>query len=364
MTRAGIVGMGLWTPDVVRKNDAWPESFALEFRRQTEGRKKQDFTHIEKAGAARPYDELYEKHAGPHDADPFKGAFERRVAPADLPTAECDARAVAQALKDARLEARDIDLVLSSALVPDRIIPSNGPAIQHLAGCSKAAGVGVEAACSSALVQLELAAALVESGRARHVLCVQSHQIARALPLHLPFSPIFGDGSAAFVVGPVREDRGVTRVLRGGEGALAGAVTWNYPGRPSTDWWRDAQGGVQPGSDDPGGARYIARNVVAFAVDTIRELCEAAEMPLDAVAAIAMIQPLIWYQPAVAEGLGVASERVPSSYPRFAHLGAAGVVANLLEARQRGLLHDGAPVVLYAHGAGLTRYAALIHWGR
>jgi 3-oxoacyl-[acyl-carrier-protein] synthase-3 len=364
MTRAGIVGMGLWTPETVRTNDAWPEAFVLEFRRHSEGRKNQDFTHIEKKGAARPYDDLYEKHAGPHDSDPFKGAVERRVSPGDLPTAECDARAVAQALKDARLEARDVDLVLSSALVPDRIIPSNGPAIQHLTGSVNAAGIGVEAACSSALAQLELAAALVESGRARHVLCVQSHQIARALPLHLPFSPIFGDGSAAFVVGPVAEGRGVTRVLRGGEGALAGAVTWNYPGRPSTDWWRDAAGGVQPGSDDPSGARYIARNVVAFAVDTIKALGQMAEMPLDAVAAVAMIQPLIWYQPAIAEGLGLPSSRVPSSYARFAHLGAAGVVANLLEARERGLLHDGAPVVLYAHGAGLTRYAALVTWGR
>lgn len=362
MTRAGIIGMGLWTPERVRKNDAWPEAFVREFRRHTEGRKNQDFTHIEKKSEARPYDDLYDKHAGPYDSDPFKGAIERRVAPDDLPTAECDARAVALALKDARLEPRDVDLVLSSALVPDRIIPSNGPAIQHLAGCSNAAGVGVEAACSSALVQLELAAALVESGRARHVLCVQSHQIARALPLHLPFSPIFGDGSGAFVIGPVREGRGVAQILRAGEGALAGAVTWNYPGRPSTDWWRDVQGGVQPGSDDPNGARYIARNVVAFAVDTIRELCEKARVPLDAVAAIAMIQPLIWYQPAVAEGLGVAGSRVPSSYARFAHLGAAGVVANLIEARRRGLLHDGAPVVLYAHGAGLTRYAALVHW--
>jgi 3-oxoacyl-[acyl-carrier-protein] synthase-3 len=87
-------------------------------------------------------------------------------------------------------------------------------------------------------------------------------------------------------------------------------------------------------------------------------------MPVDAIAALATIQPLVWYTAAVAEGLGISPDRVPSTYRRFAHIGGAGVVANLLEARERGLLHSGAPVVLYAHGAGITRYASLLRWHR
>jgi 3-oxoacyl-[acyl-carrier-protein] synthase-3 len=83
---------------------------------------------------------------------------------------------------------------------------------------------------------------------------------------------------------------------------------------------------------------------------------------MDTVAAIAMIQPLAWYQGAVADGLGIPKERVPTTYSAYAHLGGAGVIANLLEAKRRGLLFDGAPVILYAHGAGVTQYAALLRW--
>jgi 3-oxoacyl-[acyl-carrier-protein] synthase-3 len=362
MTSAGIVGLGLWAPEEIRTNDAWPASFVQGFRDQRDARRARDFTHIEGSSAERPYDDLFKKHALRYDSDPFKGATNRRVTSNDIPTAECDARAGARALEDARIEPRDVDLVLSSALVADRLVPSNGPAIQALLKCPDVPGIGVEASCSSALTHLDLAIGLVESGRARHVLCVQSHHIGRINDLELPFSPIFGDASSAFVVGPVRPGFGVQRLIRGGDGTLIDAVTHQYKRTPNARWWLDAEGPIHPGSGDPQGARLIAQNVLAYAIDTIRALCAATATPADAVASFAMIQPMVWYQPAVADGLGLPAERFPSTYSTYAHLGPAGVVANLLEARRLGQLHSGANVVLYAHGAGLTRYAALLRW--
>ena len=178
MVRAAIVGMGLWIPETVRHNDVWPESFVRAFREQREGRRRQDFTHIERTSTDRPFDELFARHAGPHENDPFKGATRRHVADPNVPTVEGDARASRAALADAGVEARDIDLVLSSALVQDALVPSNGPAIQDLVGCVRAPGIGVEGYCSSSLAQFDLAAGLIESGRAKFVLCVQSHQIS------------------------------------------------------------------------------------------------------------------------------------------------------------------------------------------
>lgn len=358
--RAGIVGMGLWAPDAVRRNDAWPPSFSEAFLEHQRLRRTQDFTVLE--GDDRPYDHLYRRHATTHEADPFKGATERRVADPAVPVVEGDAEAARRALIDARVDPREIDLVVSSALVTDRIVPTNGPAIQHLTGCVNAPGIGVESYCSAALAQLDLASALVEAGRARFVLCVQSHQIARANDLELPFSPMFGDASAAFVVGEVPADRGLVHTVRGGDGALAGAVTFEYTAQPGATWWRGAGGTVRPGSEDLAGARVIGRNMIAYAIDTVRDLCTRTRMPVDALAAVCTMQPLVWFQAAVAEGLGLPLERVPSTYATYAHIGGAGVVANLLEARGRGLLRDGAPVVLFAHGAGLTRYASLLRW--
>jgi 3-oxoacyl-[acyl-carrier-protein] synthase III len=361
VTHAGIVGLGLWLPETVRRNDEWPASFVASFR-ENQARRAKDFTNIETTLRDRPYDHLYQVHAGPHEDDPFKGARERRVGAYDVPTAEGDARAARRALEDAAVDPRDVDLILSSALVPDRLVPSNGPAIQTMLGATRAAGIGAESVCSSALSQLDLATALVESGRARFVLCVQSHQIGRINDMALPYSPLFGDASGAFVVGPVADDVGLVEMVRGGDGSLAGAVTHEYRDTPGAAWWRDAAGPVHPGSEDLEAGRFLSRHLLAFAIDTIGALCEKASFQVQDAAVIATLQPTVWYQAAVAAGLGVDARRLPTTHHALAHVGAAGIVANLLEARRQGLLRRRAPVILFSHGAGVTRYAALLRW--
>jgi 3-oxoacyl-[acyl-carrier-protein] synthase III len=131
---------------------------------------------------------------------------------------------------------------------------------------------------------------------------------------------------------------------------------------PAADWWCDAKGPVYPGTADPVALRDLVRNCLAYPIDTIRELCKTASFPIDAAAVVSMIQPLAWYQAAVADGLGIAPERLPSTYRKFGHVGGAAIVANLIAARSQGLLYPGAHVILYAHGAGVTRYAALLRW--
>ena len=362
MIAAGITGLGLYLPDEVRHNEDWPASFVASFRENRARLAERDFTHIERSSAERPYEELYRKHALPYDDDPFKGAVARRVVPDDLSSSECDARAVRQALKEAAVDPADVDVVLASALVPDRLAPSNGPAIAHLTGCVNAAGIGLEGFCSSAVAQLDVATALVQAGRARNVVCVQSHLLSRINDLTTPMSPIFGDASSAFVVGRVPDGRGLVELVRGGDGSLAGAVTYTCKARPNAVWYRDAEGPFIPGSDDVEAAKRLARHALAYPLDTIRELCEKASWPLDAIACFSTIQPLAWFQRAIADGLGVPEHCVPSTYTTLGHLGSAGLVANLLEGRRRGLLRDRAPVVMYAHGAGVTRYAALLRW--
>jgi 3-oxoacyl-[acyl-carrier-protein] synthase-3 len=358
---AGIVGLGLWVPETVRENDAWPDSFVRNFHEHRAAQVARDFTHIER-DAARPYDELFKKHALPYDNDPFKGATRRFIADPDVPTVHGDCIAGQRALEDAGVAPEDVDLVLSSAVVQDELVPSNGPAIQDLLGCKRAAGIGVEAYCSAALAQLDLASGLVESGRARFVLCLQSHQVNRINDMDLPASPIFGDASGAFVVGRVPDGRGVTHVVRGGDGSLSRAITYAFRETPGAVWWKDGRAPVVPGFGKAEDGRRLALNVLAYPIDTVRELCAKAELSVDAIGALVMIQPLCWYQAAVAEGLGISLERVPSTYARHAHIGGAGIAGNLIEARNRGLLRPNSAVVLYAHGAGITRFGALLRW--
>jgi 3-oxoacyl-[acyl-carrier-protein] synthase-3 len=363
MKRAGIVGLGLWVPETVRRNDAWSEEFVRSFHDHREQRRKTDFTDHERHASDRAYDELYTKYAMPYEDDPFKGTVARRVQDGEIPCSVGDTIAAARALLDAHVRADEIDLVLASALPADKLCPSNAPAIAHGLGCRDVATVGFETYCASAIAQLDFAAGLVETGRARYVLCVQSHQLARINDLRLPFSPLFGDATGAILVGEVPADRGLVHVLRGGDPSLRNGVALSFLEKPGAVWWKGGiPGPIVPGSDDLDAARTVARNLLRYPIETLRELSTATDVPLDAVSAVATIQPTIWFQPAISEALQMASSRFPSTYVELAHIGGASIPANLLEARRAGMLRDGAHVALYGHGAGFTRYAALLRW--
>jgi 3-oxoacyl-[acyl-carrier-protein] synthase III len=97
-----------------------------------------------------------------------------------------------------------------------------------------------------------------------------------------------------------------------------------------------------------------------FAQQTIRELCQLGQFDVEEIAALACVQPRKWVPHAIAESLGLKASCAPSTYTRIAHLGGAGAVANLIAARDSGLLKPGSRAVMYAQGAGFTRGAVAV----
>ncbi len=359
MTPATLQGLGVWYPEPVRHNDAWPAAF----HDQLASRAARDCSRIEAApdvpDAPDVIAAIMARHVARHAGDPFRGAIRRHVADEHLAPSEAEARAAELALADAGVDARDVDLVVSHSLVPDRLGPANAPLVAARVGCTRAAAFGVEAVCASAVSQLLLGAAMIEAGRARYVLAVQSHLVFRALDLLEPASVFLGDGAAAFVIGPARAGHGLLAHVARADGSLHGALTWTT-GRDEP-WYRG--GRMSPGSVDRDAMRRLSARLLHMGVETVHALLDRARASVDDLAALATIQPTAWYAAALAEALGVSPARAPSTFERVAHVGAAGVVANLVEARSRGLLTDGALVALYAHGAGANRTAALLRWG-
>lgn len=355
MTAATILGLGVWFSDSIRENDAWPRAF----HERRASRAERDLSRIEPAPDG--FGAIMARHAARHAEDPFRGAIRRHVADEGVAPSEAEARAATLALQDAGVDPREIDLVLSHSLVPDRLTPPNAPLVAARVGCTRAAAFGLDAVCASAVSQLVLGAAMIEAGRARRVLAVQSHLIFRTLDLEEPSSVFLGDGAAAFVLGPARDGHGLRAHVAQADGSFHGAITWTGEGGADTPWYRG--GRLVPGSADRDAVRRMSARLLHMGVETVRALLDRGNATPSQLAAVATIQPTVWYAEALAEALGIEPSRVPSTFERVAHVGAAGVVANLVEARARGLLHEGDLVALYAHGAGANRTAALLRWG-
>lgn len=353
--RAKILGLGSYLPERVRTNGEWP----AEFGGRASSRYGDELTNVRAEGAD-PCDAITARHLASEAGDPFRGARRRRVADPSMSSAEAEARAARHALAEAGVEAREIDLVLGWAMVPDRITPPTAPRVAHLVGATRAAGIGLDVACATVVAQLVLGAALIESGRARFVLLTQSHLLTRASPLLHPASPLVGDAATAVVLGAAEGGEGVLASHLVSHGEHHGAVTWaRGRGDHEEPWW-EAGPAYAPGTRDRPGAEAIGARLVHIGRDTLGELLDQARRPVGSIGALACTQPRRWFPAAVAESIGLPVERAPHTFDELGHVGACAVVINLIEARARGLLPPGAAALLYGMGAGVTRAAALV----
>lgn len=351
--RSTILGMGQWLPETVRDNSAWPPDFG---KVSAEGGELAQIV----AGDADRFERILLRHMSSDESDRFRGTVRRRVADDTMTSSEAEALAAKAALEDAGVAAEQVDFILNSALVPDRLSPSNAPRIAHIIGAPRAAAINVEAACASVVVQMQLASALIESGRARTVLLTQSHLFARANPLAHPASPILGDAATALVMG--RSERpGFLGATTATEGQFYDAVTWVRGREVDPPWWREG-GAFVAGSRNPAETKRLLRAWVRFAAQTIGDLLAELHVPPSTIDVLASVQPRSWLPPAICEAIDRPESIAPSTHSELAHVGTCGIVTNLIEARRRGMLRPGARVLFYGMGAGVTRAAAVVDW--
>ncbi|MCA9646954.1 MAG: hypothetical protein H6718_23910 [Polyangiaceae bacterium] len=352
--RARITGLGAWYPEQVRTNADWPQEFAE--RGRSSNRRELVDVRVEDD----PREALGKRYLAAEADDPFLGARKRRVAPADVNSCLAESKAGAAALLDAGVSPDEVDVVMSWAAVPDRVVPPSAPRVADLLGIRRAMALGLEASCATSVAQLGLAAALIESGRARCVLLTQSHMMTRAFPLMHPASPNVGDAATAMVV-CAAERRGIGTLHAVTHGEYYPAVTWCRGKEEDPPWWK-AGPDYYPGSLAPELARSLIAQTVHIGMSTVSELLVRAHVRGNEINVFASVQPRRWVPGAIAEAAGLAAAHVPVTFDEYAHLGACGVVSNLLDARANGHLAEGSKSVLFAQGAGLTRAAILVDW--
>ena len=356
---AKIAGMGQWFPERIRRNAEWPEAFTAASQQRQGDRMLVDVP----ADAERdPSLRIVQRYLAEEDGDPFLGTRERRVADDAMTSSRAEAYAAEAALADAKLNAADVDAIFSWALVPDRVMPSNACRVADLVGARRAWAASIDVACASPVAQLNLAAALIEAGRAETVLITQSHLATRTFAMSHPAAPSVGDGAAAMLV-TASAERGIHRTHSVTHGQYYDAVVWCRGRTDETDppWWQPG-GAFSMGSRDPASTRLLMQDTVPTGARTVAELAHLAGFAVDSIATLVSVQPRRWVPLAIAEALGLDPAVAPQTYEQYAHLGGVGPIVNLIAARNAGRLTPGARVVMYAQGAGFTRAAASLSW--
>jgi 3-oxoacyl-[acyl-carrier-protein] synthase III len=256
------------------------------------------------------------------------------------------ARAGAEALGRAGVDALDLDLVLVATSTADEITPNAAPLVAGLIGAENAGALDLGSACTGWLAGLALASGQIESGRARHALVVGADFLSRFLDFSdRSTAPLFADGAGAAVVsaapsaggriGPVllhadHEGADLIRLERGKRIAMRGQDTF--------------------------------RAAVARLVEVTREALDASGRGPEDIDLFVYHQANSRIISAVGERLRLRAERVVDYVDRFANSSTATLPIALSVAEAEGRLHPGDVVLLASFGGGFTWGATVLEW--
>lgn len=271
------------------------------------------------------------------------------------------AEAARQALTMAEMAATDVQLILLATSTPDDLFGS-ACQVQAAIGAKHAVAFDLTAACSGFVFALVTAAQYIRTGAFQNVVVIGADILSRWTDwTDRSTCVLFGDGAGAVVVKACDRNHLLGFELCS-DGSMNGCLKLPYQSQPEP---LSTQHSVQKGNYQP--ITMNGREVYKFAVSRVPEVIEKALFRANLTAA--EIDWLVLHQAnqrildAVAERLGVPSERVVSNMARHGNTSAASIPLALDETVRSGKIQPGHIIATAGFGAGLTWGSAIIQWG-
>lgn len=286
------------------------------------------------------------------------GIKERRVLEEGKGNADMAFRAARRALKDAQMQATDLDAIIMGTVTPDYPFPSSACVLEDMLGARNVFSFDVGAACSGFLNALSVADSFIRTGQINNALVVGSDALSRLLNWQDRGTCIlFGDGAGAVVLGASENGSGILSTRLRTDGSYVKQL------------YVPAGGSLKPATPETvrRNEHTITMNgkeVFKIAVRSMEEISRQALVEADVqVSEVALVIP---HQAnrriivALAERLGIPMERVMVNLEKYGNTSAASIPVALDEAKRQGRIKAGDIVLLNAFGAGFAWGAAVI----
>jgi 3-oxoacyl-[acyl-carrier-protein] synthase-3 len=281
------------------------------------------------------------------------GIRERRMATQEESLSDIALPACRDALAQAGIEGKDIDLIIVATVTPDMMFPSTGAILADALGATDAAAYDLSAGCTGFMYALAQAYGMLAGGLSKRALVVGGDLLSKILDWSDRSTLVlFGDGAGAVVLEAV-PDQGFLGFELGADGA-GGASLW-LPGSGSRHF------------DDPDGyVKMNGREVFKFAtrvlVKSAEDLLEKCGMTIEDVDLYIPHQANVRIIDHATRKLGVPSERVVINVDRYGNTSSGSIPLALADAAADGRLQPGQLVLMTGMGAGLTWGSALMRW--
>ncbi|MCS7203185.1 MAG: ketoacyl-ACP synthase III [Thermodesulfovibrio sp.] len=288
------------------------------------------------------------------------GIKERRIALPEQATSDLAYHASLKALENAKLDPKDIDLIIVATATPDMLIPATACLVQMKLKATNAVAFDINAACSGFIFALAVAEKFIKTGASKKALVIGAETLSRFTDwTDRTTCVLLADGAGAVVLEGSSDDSGILLVDIFSDGTM-----WDFIHMP-------AGGSKIPANDEAIKQRlnYIkmkGNDTFKIAVRTLEEVVEETlkkcSIPPEQLGLLVPHQANIRIIQAMAQRLGLPMEKVMINIHKYGNTSAASIPIALDEALREGRVSRGDYLLLAAFGAGLTWGAVLIKW--
>ncbi len=285
------------------------------------------------------------------------GIGQRFFAADDQGSSDLAANAARNALSQAGLKPRDIDLVIVATVTPDRTFPSTAVYVQQKLDIPRGIAFDVSAACAGFLYALNIAHDFIRTGQVKHALVIGAEKLSCFLDWDdRATCVLFGDGAGAVVLSgtetPTADPpRGILATYLSADGRLADHLYAD--GGPSTT---GTVGHVRMNGKE------VFRNAVEQISNAVFEVTERAKVSRHEIDWFVPHQANIRIIQSCAKKLSLDESKVIVTIDQHANTSSASIPLALDAGIRDGRIKRGELLVFAALGGGLAWGSALVRY--
>lgn len=274
-------------------------------------------------------------------------------------TSDLAAKASLEAIKDANINAEDIDMILLATMTPDAMLPNCASVVQSKIGAVNATCFDINAACSGFLFALNTANAYLVSGMCKNILIIGAETLSKVTDWSdRSTCVLFGDGAGAMIV--TADNNKAFYSISGSDGLKGGVLTG--AASPLKNMLTSSDEAADEASNYY--MKMDGQEVFKFAVtkvpECINQVIDKADKSIEDIDMFILHQANVRIISSVAKRLKVTEDKFPVNLNHYGNTSAASIPLLFDELRKSGKLDGVKRVVLSGFGGGLTWGASYI----
>ena len=287
------------------------------------------------------------------------GIKSRFIASGDESTSSLATKASKQALENAHVSPKDIDLiVLATASADYPGFPAVACQVQEALGCHQALAFDITAACSGFNFALDVAQKYIETGSAKHVLVIAADCLSKLVNWKdRGTCVLFGDGAGAVVLAASEKQQCLASLL-GSNGAYADILKVGFESKQPKEAFD--YGVVESETRILMDGRSVFKVAIETMVPAIESILAKAKLRSSDIKKVVLHQANQRILSQLQQKCGFSDDQMVSVVHQYGNMSAASVPVALADTVMD--LNPGDKVLCGGFGAGFTWALHIIEW--